>query len=271
MENLEKGRFFGISKKQFNLNGLTIVDSEFALYTDCPWHYHHNAHFALTTKGNLVETHRTEQFQLSAGSLLYNHSQEPHCNSKYSDLVSALHIDIDARWFKMYDFNPSRIEGVHLIRDPIIKNIFHRLFIEVRSFDNASNLSIESMVLQSVAKISQAKDIESSGKPEWVRKTKDLLYDRYNENLSLRDIALAINLHPGYLCQQFPIHFHCNFGDFIRKIKIEKAIQLILCQPQLSLTGIAYSCGFSDQSHFIRLFKKNTGITPLAFRRMIKV
>jgi quercetin dioxygenase-like cupin family protein len=93
VENLEKGKFYGISRKHFHMNGLTIVDSEFYHYTDCPWHYHQNPHFALTTKGNLVETHKKKQIQLSAGCLLYNHSDEPHCNSKYSDIVSALHID----------------------------------------------------------------------------------------------------------------------------------------------------------------------------------
>jgi AraC family transcriptional regulator len=269
MVNLEKGKFYGTSTKPFQLNGLTIVDSKFYHYTNCPWHYHQNAHFAFTTKGNLVETHKKKQIQLSAGCLLYNHSQEPHCNSKYSDLVSALHIDIDANWFKKYDINSSLIEGVKEIRNPIIKNIFHNLFKEVRCLDNASNVSIESMVLQSVNEMIQTKFLQISGKPAWVFKTKDLLYDRYSENITLQEIALEINIHPVYLCQQFPVYFHCTFGEYIRKIKIEKSVELMFCNPHLTLTEIAYTCGFSDQSHFIRLFKKNIGVTPFAFRRMI--
>jgi len=54
MENLDKGKFYGNSKKQFHINGLTIVDSEFQDYSYCTWHYHQNAHFAFTTKGHLI-------------------------------------------------------------------------------------------------------------------------------------------------------------------------------------------------------------------------
>jgi AraC family transcriptional regulator len=264
MENLEKGKFYGISKKQFFLNGLTIVDSGFYNYTNCPWHYHQNAHFAFTIKGNLVETHKKKQIQLSAGCLLYNHSDEPHCNSKYSDLVGALHLDIDTNWFKKYDINYAHIEGVKEIRNPVIKNIFYNLFKEVKCFDNASTVSIESMVLQSVNEMIHTNFLQTAGIPG----TRDLLHDRYDENITLQEIALEINIHPVYLCQQFPIYFHCTFGDYIRKIKIEKAVELMLRSPNLSLTRIAYACGFSDQSHFIRVFKKNIGVTPLAFRRM---
>ena len=171
MESLEKGKFYGTSGKHLRLNGITIVDSEFYHYTGCPWHYHQNPHFAFTTKGNLVETHKKKQIQLSAGCLLYNHSDEPHCNSGYSDIVSALHIDIDTNWFKKYDINFSLIEGVKEISNPVIKNIFHKLFKEVKHFDDASGLSIESMVLQSVNEMMQA-SLQTSGKPGWIFKVK---------------------------------------------------------------------------------------------------
>ncbi len=269
MKRLEKGKFYGIAKKEFCLNGLTIVDSQFYRYQACPWHHHQNAHFAFTTKGNLVETHKKKQIQLAAGCLLYNDSDEPHCNSRYSSLAGALHIDIDAAWFKKYHINPSFIKGVKEIQSPIIKNNFFNIFKEIKYFDNASSLSIESLVVQSIEEMIYGDISQVSGKPAWVTKTKDLLYDRYKENISLLEIALEINIHPVYLCQQFPLHFHCTFGDYNRKIKIEKAVSLMLCSPHLTLTEIAYTCGFSDQSHFIRLFKKNVGITPLSFRKMI--
>lgn len=270
MESLEKGKFYGNSKKQFQVDGLTIIDSQFYHYTNCPWHYHQNAHFAFTTQGNLIETHKKEQLQLSAGCLLYNDSQEAHCNSRYSQFVSAMHLDIETNWFKKYDINSSIIEGVREIKNPVLKNIFHNLLKEVKYFDNASCLQIEGMVLQAVNEMIRTNRLQTSGKPAWVFKTKDLLYDRYNENISLQEIALEINLHPVYLCQQFPIYFQCSFGDYIRKIKIEKAVELILNKQKSSLTQVAYACGFSDQSHFIRLFKKNIGVTPLAFCRMIR-
>ena len=197
MENLEKGKFYGTSKKQFHLNGLTIVDSEFYHYNNCPWHYHQNPHFAFTTKGNLVETHKNKQIQLSPGCLLYNQSQEPHCNSKYSELVSALHVDIDINWFKKYDISPSLIEGVREVRNPVLKNLFHNIFKEVKCPDNVSNLTIESLIVQSVSEMIRSNRVQTLTKPGWFFKIKDLLYDKYNfSRLLLFYNEKVVNLLP---------------------------------------------------------------------------
>jgi AraC family transcriptional regulator len=268
MENLAKGKFYGIAKKQFIINGLTIVDSEFSHFRECPWHYHQNAHFAFTKKGRLTETHNSKKIHLSAGSLMYNHSQEPHCNSGYSAHVAALHVDIIEDWFKQYDINFSAIEGVHQLQDPGLKGFFYQLLKELKYFDNASPLAIESLVLESVNEMLRRHFSEKSKTPAWVPKVKDVLYQCFDQEISLKKIASAINIHPVYLCQQFPVYFKCSFGEYIRKIRIEKAVQLML-DKQCLLTNIAYSCGFADQSHFIKTFKNHIGITPLAFRKLL--
>ncbi|MBV9962138.1 MAG: helix-turn-helix transcriptional regulator [Parafilimonas sp.] len=264
-----KAKFFGESKKQFQVNGLTIVDSIFNNYENCPWHYHQHAHFAFTTKGNLTETHKKQKLQLQAGCLLYNHSQEPHCNGNYSSVVSALHIDIDANWFKKYDINSLAIEGVSQIQNPVIKNIFCNILKEVKLFDINSPVVIESLVMQALHEMTKSNAQRSSAKPAWVFKLKDLLYDQYSEKFTLKQIAEQLNLHPVHLCQQFPFYFGCSLGDYIRKIKIEKSVTIIFKKNYSSLTQVAYECGFADQSHFIKIFKKNIGITPFAFQKLI--
>jgi AraC family transcriptional regulator len=215
MQHLDKGRFFGVSKRQFYINSLIIVNSLFSNYSNCPWHYHQNAHFAFTTKGSLMETHRKKKMNLSAGCLMYNHSQEPHCNSDYSESVSALHIDISEDWFKQYEINFLQIEGVHELNDPLLKNIFHNLLKEVKYFDTASPLAIEGMVLQSVSVMMRYNFLQNTKTPPWVFKVKELLYDRYGDEVSLKEIASEINIHPVYLCRRFPFYFHCSFGEYI--------------------------------------------------------
>ncbi|HMG69249.1 MAG TPA: AraC family transcriptional regulator [Chitinophagaceae bacterium] len=269
MQSLEKGKFYGHSKKELSVNGLTIVDSSFYHYIHCPWHYHQNAHFAFTTSGTLVETHKHEKIQLSPGSLLYNHSQEPHCNSDYSENVSALHVDMHESWFAGFGLDFLKIQGVHKIRNPLLKNIFFNLFKELKNFDSVSLLTIESLVVQGVSELLRQTFLQNVKKPPWVSKVKDLLYDRFADEILLREIAAAVNIHPVYLSQQFPVFFHNSFGEYIRKIRIEKAVEFILGKASCSLTEIGFLCGFADQSHFIRTFKKNIGVTPLAFKRAV--
>ncbi|MGH2648219.1 MAG: helix-turn-helix transcriptional regulator, partial [Ginsengibacter sp.] len=85
----------------------------------------------------------------------------------------------------------------------------------------------------------------------------------------LTSVALELNIHPVYLCQQFPLFFNSGFGEYIRKLRIDKALEYMLRREEMSLTEISYDCGFADQSHFIRTFKNNMGVTPFNFRKYL--
>ncbi len=68
-------------------------------------------------------------------------------------------------------------------------------------------------------------------------------------------------MSPTYLSQMSPRYFRANIGEYIRKVRVDKATVLLSCK-HLTLTQIAYDCGFSDQSHLIRCFKEFNGMTP---------
>ena len=105
--------------------------------------------------------------------------------------------------------------------------------------------------------------------PAWAKELKDMLQDQVDTNLSLKEISKELDINPAYLSREFSKYFDdLSFGDYIRKQRIEKAIQL-LHQSRYSLTEIAYLTGFSDQSHFTRIFKKYTGKNPSLYRKDI--
>lgn len=105
--------------------------------------------------------------------------------------------------------------------------------------------------------------------PDWAKELKEIIQDQIDTNLtlSLKEISYSLNVHPSYLSREFSKYFdNLSFGDYIRKLRIEKAIDL-LKDPNYSLAEIAYLTGFSDQSHFNRIFKSQTGKTPAIFRK----
>lgn len=107
--------------------------------------------------------------------------------------------------------------------------------------------------------------------PGWARELKDIIQDQIDTNLtlSLKEISQSLNVHPSYLSREFSKYFdNLSFGDYIRKLRIEKALQL-LNNPNYSLAEIAYLTGFSDQSHFNRIFKKHLGINPSEYRKKV--
>lgn len=103
--------------------------------------------------------------------------------------------------------------------------------------------------------------------PDWVKELKAIIQDQVDTNLSLTDISKSLDIHPSYLSREFSKHFNnLSFGEYIRKLRIEKAMELML-ETKYSLTEIAYLTGFSDQSHFTRIFKQHTGKNPSAFKK----
>ena len=103
--------------------------------------------------------------------------------------------------------------------------------------------------------------------PDWVRELQQIIQDQIDFNLNLTEVSKSLDINPSYLSREFSKHFNnLSFGEYIRKLRIEKAIELIR-QKKYALTEIAYLTGFSDQSHFTRIFKQTTGKNPSAYRK----
>lgn len=103
--------------------------------------------------------------------------------------------------------------------------------------------------------------------PDWVKEVKQIIQDQIDSNLTLTELSRSLDINPSYLSREFSKHFgNLSFGEYIRKLRIEKAMELIRMK-RYSLTEIAYLTGFSDQSHFTRIFKQHTGKNPSAFKK----
>jgi len=106
--------------------------------------------------------------------------------------------------------------------------------------------------------------------PAWAKELKEIIQDHIDTNLTLKELSKNVEINPTYLSREFSKYFdNLSFGDYIRKHRIEKAIDL-LNNSEHTLTEIAYLTGFSDQSHFTRIFKSQTGKNPSAYRKQLK-
>lgn len=130
---------------------------------------------------------------------------------------------------------------------------------------------IEHLLLEVYSKFLKQKS-GSRKIPAWAKELKEILQDQIDTKLtlSLKDVSNSLSIHPSYLSREFSKYFdNLTFGEYIRKLRIEKAIQLIAAS-KYSLTEIAYLSGFSDQSHFTRIFRKHTGKNPSSFKKNLE-
>jgi AraC-like DNA-binding protein len=130
---------------------------------------------------------------------------------------------------------------------------------------------VDGLLLQAFNKYVKQKTKEKKEIPGWAKELKEMFQDQIdtNFNLSLADISKSLNLHPAYLSREFSKYFNnLSFGEYIRKLRIEKAIQLMESE-EYSLSDIAYLTGFSDQSHFTRIFREQTGMQPSVYKKVV--
>jgi len=116
------------------------------------------------------------------------------------------------------------------------------------------------------------KEKKSSKKiPAWAKELKEIIQDQIDTSVTLKQLSKNLDINPAYLSREFSKYFDdLSFGEYIRKLRIEKAVEY-LHTSEYSLTKIAYLTGFSDQSHFTRIFKKHTGQNPSAYRKNLRI
>ncbi len=134
------------------------------------------------------------------------------------------------------------------------------------------NSPFENLLHDVYTKFLKSKKTNKKKVPHWVKELKEIIQDQIDTQFSfdLKKISSDLSLNPSYLSREFSKYFEdMNFGDYIRKIRIDKAIQLIQTSTY-SLTEIAYLTGFSDQSHFTRIFKQHTGKSPSSYKKNLQ-
>lgn len=107
--------------------------------------------------------------------------------------------------------------------------------------------------------------------PVWASSLREMIQDQLDAHMTmtLQQASEELEINAAYLSREFSKYFdNLSFGDYMRKMRIEKAKELI-CISSHSLTEIAYLTGFSDQAHFSRIFKQHMGQTPSDFKKSL--
>jgi len=269
MEKLQKGQFFGQTNQTLHLDNITVTDTVYT-HEKVDWHYHEHAYFTFLLEGKVIEGNKKEVYQCQPGTLLFHNWQEPHYNIKPPGFTRGFHIEIEKDWFNDLSFDADELQGSLNILSPEVKLLVHQIFKESKQNDGNQGLAIQSLLLQTMAALWNHSEKGLSGmNPIWVSQLRELLHETDSEKWSLLQLAEILAIHPVHLSRDFPKYFNCGFGEYLRKIKLEKALSLMI-QNKQSLTEIALECGFNDQSHFIRCFREYHKINPSAYRKLLR-
>lgn len=99
-----------------------------------------------------------------------------------------------------------------------------------------------------------------------LKKALEFIRQNYSDKITLSDIAKAAGMSNNYFSSYFKKYTHQSPIEYLLSYRIERASSLLLT-TEYDVTEVAYRCGFSDLSYFIRTFNRLKGVSPGKFRR----
>lgn len=175
-------------------------------------------------------------------------------------------VDITLASRALIDTGFSAEEGF-IMSDAFIRNVE-----EAKSSEEASAIARACAMrcAQLVKKQKEDAKRQQISKSPLVQQACDYL-DRYVfTKFDVQVLAKQLHVSAGYLSKLFLKEQHITMSDYMRKRKIEIAM-MMLTNTEQSLGEIALSLSFCSQSHFGRIFLKEVGCTPSAYRKRIKL
>ncbi|NHN31982.1 AraC family transcriptional regulator [Paenibacillus agricola] len=94
-----------------------------------------------------------------------------------------------------------------------------------------------------------------------------LIENSYNETITLQQIADKLGVTPQHACLLFQQTLGIRPIAYLNRYRLRKAKELLLQELELEVREVAGRVGYSDCSYFIKLFKRQEGITPSSFRK----
>lgn len=263
--NLKPGQFYGEILQKRQGSGLILSELNHAGPRKLPSHSHELGYFCLLLKGNYWEQFGRKRVNYKPLTVMFHppgttHLDEigPHGGRFFGVEVKPVWMDRLRACLGAVDLDSSLHEGE-------LAWLALRLYREHRQADACSMLTIEGLVLEMLALVGRMREVKEPHGPSWLARVMELLNEEFRSNLKVQEIANEVGVHPFHLSRVFRNVQRQTIGEYVQKLRVDYACKQ-LAQPDSDLASVALASGFADQSHFTRVFKNVTGMTPGAFR-----
>jgi AraC-like DNA-binding protein len=98
-----------------------------------------------------------------------------------------------------------------------------------------------------------------------LRSIEQYLRDNYRRHINNQTLGSAFGYVPSYISMLFRQAYGVSPGEYLTRIRLEQAKQLMLRHPDMRIREVAERVGFKSQHHFSRTFKKREGVRPASF------
>ena len=238
--------------------GVRLIEAAYAPGMRFAPHAHDRGNVSLILRGQIEETVGQDAVCATTCGVVVKPAGTVHSNRFGPDGARTLVIDTpdslkDWRWFHAGPVSASALR-------------VYRAFGE----DDDSG-DVGGLLTELIATIEEQvrTRFASATAPPWVTRVRDAIHDSFPRAVSVSQLAGMIGVHPIYLTRAFRARFGCAITEYVQRLRVRAAAHRLACSSE-PLCDVAGATGFSDQAHFTRVFKRDTGVTPGQFRRLAR-
>ncbi len=251
----------------FDVDGFRITDAWFSPGQVLPPHVHEWTVFAVMLEGSFQDVFRSRSYECPPATVFTEPAGETHANRIEAAGARVLIIQPDHDQEELLQPVVPLLEEINNFRHGGIEILARRVARELRATDAAAPLAVEALVLDMLASavrtVTGRKD--AAGQPRWLEQVRDFVHAGFRESPKIAEIAQEVGIHPVHLARVFREHYRIPLGTYVRRLRLEWSAERLL-EDDRPIASIALEAGFSDQSHFTRVFKRHAGLTPGEYR-----
>jgi AraC family transcriptional regulator len=258
----------GQTLRRLEIDGLLFCEASYLPFEGNAKHAHESAYLTFVIQGGCERISGGNGYRSDPLSLIYHPVAVPH-SSRWGDRGGRiLHIEITPPRLEQLRRSAPIMERPAEFLGGVTSWLAGRVLHELRQTDEVSPWAMEGLTLELLAETLRSRpDPRDRRPPRWLRRALELIHDRFAENPTLGAVAAEVGIHPEHLAREFRRHYNCTLGDYARRLKVEFARDRFAA-TQAPLVEVALAAGFADQSQFTKAFRRVTGITPAAYRKI---
>lgn len=258
--------FAGQTLQTRDLPGYSLAETVYPAAWKMPRHEHEAAYFSLVLQGGYDESYGAKTRSCQPASLVFHPPGENHAVVFHQERVRIFRVQVKPSLLTRIRECTTLLDSPAAFDGGPPAQLATRLYHETQARDAVAPLAIEALVLEVLTAAARQQETTTDTRlPHWLARSRELLHEHCHNELTLSEVATRVGVHPVYLARVFRQHFHCSVGEYVRRLRIERACQQ-MAETDAALVDIAHAVGFYDQSHFTRTFKRMTGMTPAEFR-----
>lgn len=230
-----------------------------------PWHEHRTPTICYVRDGAFREYLRGQELFCRPASVKFTPAGERHANRFDLGDARGVMVEVEPAFTEALRPLGAVLDEPRQFEGGLIGGVAAQLARELDHGGEANPAAVEGWVVELVAIAARRQAPRPGTGGPWLSRARDILHAEFTQPLGLTALAERVAVHPVTLARGFQRAFGCPVGAYLRRLRLDWAADRLVATIE-PIAAIAAAAGFADQSHFCRVFRRETGQSPAEWR-----